>query len=221
MLFPCCIPISAICVCVAGTDTPWMENPSKMRKGKEKIPERGYGTGVVTAALSLGKLPLTQWWSWRTRPWWGTGMVNRSHTEAVSGTSQCHMRPYFHVHTCMSMMICGQCIKALWAWAWLKAHDGGMQSVYYKTAKNAEVYFTAGGFLMWCMLSVFHFKTELRQKKKRLSQSYRKFTVCENISVGKYSRHLNFPTFGGILYGRVKQGRENNWKVDEKHKKIF
>lgn len=81
--------------------------------GPERTPGIGRWTGVVTATLSAGWLLLSQWWSRRTGSWWGTGIVNRSHTAAVSGASRRHMRPYCCDRTCMSMMICRLCIRAI------------------------------------------------------------------------------------------------------------
>lgn len=81
--------------------------------GPERTPGIGRWTGVVTATLSAGWLLLSQWWSRRTGSWWGTGIVNRSHTAAVSGASRRHMRPYCCNRTCVSMMICRLCIRAI------------------------------------------------------------------------------------------------------------
>lgn len=81
--------------------------------GPERTPGIGRWTGVVTATLSAGWLLLSQWWSRRTGSWWGTGIVNRSHTAAVSGASRRHMRPYCCDRTCVSMMICRLCIRAI------------------------------------------------------------------------------------------------------------
>lgn len=102
----------------------------RLRGGPEKTPGIAHGTGVVTATLSTGWLPLSQWWSRRTGSWWGTGFVNRSHTEAVSGASGRHMRPCCYDRTCMSMM-CGLCIRAI---ACLSMIEGMQLNVFHPYA---------------------------------------------------------------------------------------
>lgn len=136
---------------------PMNRRPSKIKGGgggPETTPGIGHGTGVVTASLLASWLPLSQWWSRRTGSWWGTGIVNRSHTAAVSGTSRSHMRPHCCDRACMSMVMCRLCIRAA---ACLSMIEGMWEhSVHSYARAHADMLtltqclkHTAGGQISW------------------------------------------------------------------------
>lgn len=88
---------------------PMNGRPSKIRGTPEKALGIDHGMGSSRQLCP----PLSKWRNRRTESWWGTGVVNESHTEAVSGVCGRHMRPYHYNCMCMSAMMCGLCTRTI------------------------------------------------------------------------------------------------------------
>jgi len=109
----------------------------------ERTPGIGHGTGGRHGNFVGRPAPIVPVMKREDRVLMGgTGTVNRSHTEAVSGASGCHMRPRCYDRTCATMMICRRAsglkgMRAAWfhsppqsTWQFSNAGEGELQQIY-------------------------------------------------------------------------------------------